>query len=79
MTAGSVRRAGSAFWSSSGSAKNSNTRSAAAAMLCSMLDTCASCWMGWVKFLTYWIKAWISPMVMMPWAAKMLPTTATAT
>ena len=52
---------------------------AAAAMLCSMLDTCASCWMGWVKLRTYWIKAWISPMVMMPLAAKMLPTMATAT
>ena len=39
-------------------------------MLCSMLDTCASCWMGWVKLRTYWIKAWISPMVMMPLAAK---------
>ena len=75
----SARRAGSAFWSSSGSARNSNTRSAAAAMLCSMLETCASCWMGWVKFRTYWMKAWISPMVMTPRTAKMLPATATAT
>ena len=48
-------------------------------MLCSMLDTCDSCWMGWVKFLTYWMKAWMSPMVMVPLAAKMLPTMATAT
>ena len=79
MQAGSARRAGSAVWSSSGSFKNSNTRSAAAAMLCSMLDTCDSCWMGWVKFLTYWMKAWMSPMVMVPLAAKMLPTMATAT
>ena len=50
-------RVGAASWSSSGSFKNSKTRSAAAVMLCSMLDTCASCWMGWVKFLTYWMNA----------------------
>ena len=76
---GVARRAGSAFCSSSGSPKNSNTRSEAAAILCSMLLTWASCWMGWVKLRTYWMNAWMSPMVMMPRAAKMLPETATAT
>ena len=35
-----------------------------------MLDTCANCWMGWVKFLTYWMNAWMSPMVIAPAAAK---------
>ena len=24
---------------------------------------CAICWIGWVKFFTYWINAWMSPIV----------------
>ena len=54
-------------------------RSAAAAMSCSTLETCASCVMGCVKFFTYWMNAWMSPTVMTPRTANMLPAIATAT
>ncbi len=54
-------------------------RSAAAARDWSTLDTWASWVMGWVKFFTYWMKAWISPTVMAPVTAKKAPDTATAT
>ena len=65
--------------SSSSSARNSKTRSAAAAMDCSILDTCAIWVMGWVKLRTYWINDWISPTWMAPDEARMAPTTVTAT
>ena len=44
-----------------------------------MFDTCASCVMGWLRFFTYWMLAWISPIVMMPWIASADPAMATAT
>ena len=63
----------------SGASRNSKTRSAAAAICCRMLETCASWVIGCVKFLTYWMNAWMSPTVMMPCTAKKLPRIATAT
>ena len=45
----------------------------------SMLETWAIWVMGWVKFFTYWMKAWMSPTMMTPDTASMLPDTATAT
>jgi len=49
---------------SSPSLRNSKTRSAAAAVCCSTLEMLASWVIGWVKERMYWMKAWISPMVM---------------
>ena len=54
-------------------------RSAAAAICCRTLPTWESWVIGWVKFFTYWMNAWISPTVMAPWAANMLPESATPT
>ena len=54
-------------------------RSAAAASIWSMLDTCESCVIGWVKLRTYCMNAWTSPMVMEPPIARKAPTTTTAT
>ena len=44
-----------------------------------MLDTWASCTMGWLRFFTYWMLAWMSPIVMTPWMASAEPAIATAT
>lgn len=79
-----ARRSGSfaapsAGSSSSGAPRNSNTRSAAAVMLCSMFDTFESCWMGWVKLRTYWMKLWMSPGVACPFTASAAPTATTPT
>ena len=47
---------------SSCSSRNSNTRSAAAAVDWSVLEMLAIWVMGWVKERMYCMKAWISPM-----------------
>ena len=65
--------------SSSGAARNSKTRSVAAAMDCSVLPTLPSCWTGWVKLRTYWMKDWMSPGVALPVRASCAPTTTTPT
>ena len=64
---------------SSSASRNSNTRSAAAAVCCSTFDTCANCVIGCVKFFTYWMNAWMSPTVMTPCTANTLPRMATTT
>ncbi len=54
-------------------------RSAAAAVCCRTFEICASCVRGWVKWRTYWMKAWMSPTVMAFCTASHPPRTLTAT
>ncbi len=64
---------------SSSDANISKTRSAAATVLCSTLEALANCVIGRVKERTYWMKAWISPTVIIRRIANQPPRMTTAT
>ena len=63
----------------SSASSNSKTRSADAMPDWNTLTIDATCVSGWVNWREYWMNAWMSPMVIAPFATRSPPTTAIAT